>query len=286
MAAALAPPGAEAALMAELSEASSPGDTALLLSGLAGLPGEEPRVALIPYLQDEDPLVRLQAARAIARVPAEEALLGLQSRLEDEKDPRVRRELTLAVGALGSAREIAELRTCLGRPLPRLERALCLDALAANPADEATRALVGIYNNKSSDLRREAATALGARPDPLSRTTLLSGAEKEEDPSVFRFVAAALGRLGETRARTRLLIGLEDPNVALFCAVALSDLGDADGAGVLRIGLQDREYRSTCLRALTKLKDADAEPAILKLYGSEDRLEVKALVLEYLLSLP
>jgi HEAT repeat protein len=286
MAARVKPAGSEAALRDLLDAAEHTGDRALALAGLAEVASTTSQASILPHLADEDALVRANAARALGRLADDDVAAALRSRLRTEKDERVRRELTIALGAQGQPVDIADLRRCLAQPIRRIERAICLEALAAAPDPAAAAALIGILTKPDSDLRREAAMGLGARPEDVARTALLSAAEKEEDPAVVRFIVTSLGKLKEARGKERLKAGLEDPNVALYCALTLAELGDATGAAILRVALRDRDYRERALVARAKLKDDETPALIEKHCSKESRPRVRALAIEVLASLP
>lgn len=286
MIAAVRPTGGEAALRDMLEATDLPGERALALSGLAAVATAASQTTLVPLLADEDPLVRTNAARALGRLQDDDVAAAIRARLKTEKDPRVREQLTISLGAQSQPVDLADLKRCLAQPIRRVDRAICLDAIAACDDPEAVRALVGILATTQSDLRREAAIALGHRPDDAARTALLSAAEKEEDPTVVRFIVTALGRLKENRARERCKAGLEDPNVAFFCALALAELGDPAGVPVLRLALKDADYRERALAALGSLKDVDSAAAIEEVCAKERRPAVRALALQVLAGLP
>jgi len=59
-------------------------------------------MALSMALMDQDPSVRVQAARALERVEGDQATPALSGVLMGDSDPRVRREAARALGAVRS----------------------------------------------------------------------------------------------------------------------------------------------------------------------------------------
>lgn len=278
------PDGVEAALRGRLAAAATAAKQAVVLSGLAEVATEASEDVLRELLESPSAAVRRLAARGLTHA-TDAALPDLLERLERDSEQGVKREILRAVGRLGGRGQVAEMRAALGRPLPRVERAMYLEGLAESPDIDAVRAIVGILETPTSDLRREAAMLLGTRTEELARTALLSAIAKEKDPNVFRFEAVSLGRLGETRAAPKLTEALADPNLALFAALALADMGDDSGAGLLVQGLEDVDYGSLCSAALVELHDASALGPMAELFERARSAAEKGRVLGAMLAI-
>ncbi|MFN7971166.1 MAG: HEAT repeat domain-containing protein [Acidobacteriota bacterium] len=279
----LRPKDAEEALRRRLDDA--PRSSGTLLAALADLATSDSLSFFMDQAESDDANVRRLSARGLRHAGDHETVAYVTKLLAVEKDGPARRELTLCLGALGGTKELADLTTCLGSPRPRLDRALCLEALTLSPDPTVVRALAGILEEKRNDLRREAVTALGGRTEDSARTALLSVFEEEDDPIVFRFEADALARLQEKRAARKLVKALDDPNLAIWAALALGQLGDAAAIPVLRELAKDPELREDAIKLLLDLHDRNAVPIVEEIYDREKRARVRALALKAIMVL-
>lgn len=156
----------------------------------AGDPGQEGVAALASVLHDPDPILRWEAAEALARI-----------------------DTSAAQGALLEA--LLE-----GKPEAQ---AVAADALGNLPATPHTlAALLAALSNRQEGVRQSAAEALARlaarpapedapRPGPELQPVLADLLASDKDPMVRRAAALALGRLGDPGARQVLEARQSDP---------------------------------------------------------------------------
>ena len=245
------PEGAEDGLRRALRRESKPGHQAIILAGLKEVATSESASALEPLLKSESAAVRRLAALALARTGRGSD--ALRKALESESERGPRRALRIALGSVGGAPALTEMESCIASPIRRIDRAICLEGIAASPLPRATRVLHGVLTTERSDLRREAAMLLATRDDDLARTALLQALPEEPDPTVVRFLITSLGRVRENRAAPSLKKLLDDPNVALYAALSLAELGLSDGDEVIEFALEVPEYRMVAAEAAGKI---------------------------------
>jgi HEAT repeat protein len=144
----------------------------LLFPTSAFLQGEKGVEELIIDLQDENPLVRWQAAEQLVRAKDTRAVDPLIGALGDG-DEGVRREVVKALGEIGSSRAVGPLGGMLEDP-DELVRLNTLAALENIRGDEAITLLITALKNDNSLVRMNAAASLGRIGDsraagPLKR---------------------------------------------------------------------------------------------------------------------
>jgi HEAT repeat protein len=141
--------------------------------------------------QDPDPLVRLQAERALA------TFAGRADPLPVEPVPRVPADLD---GALTNIH-------------PAIQQA-AVDEIARRQRTEFVPALVGLLTHSDSVLRRHAAEALGVLRQECS-AALAARLAEDDDPLVRRALAESLRAIHSEAGRQALLGFLSDPRPSL-----------------------------------------------------------------------
>lgn len=114
-------------------------------------------------------------------------------------------------------------------------------------------------------------------PRLASEMTALFGAAGDDDPRVRRFLALALGRLGDAQAVPALVDYLEsarrgeeaDPETRVYAVWALGAIGDAAAIPeLLKVAAdEDAGLRKTAVHALGVFRTADATAALEKALG-------------------
>ena len=126
--------------------------------------------ALPPLRQlvnDIEPVVRLQAVRAIEGPWGRGLAMSLAVRLPDEANPDVLRELHLALGRLGTSESVQALRTAAapGKGLlsrkPAAARLAAIEGLGLAGGPAAASALQNLLGDDDDAVREAAARALG-----------------------------------------------------------------------------------------------------------------------------
>jgi HEAT repeat protein len=169
----------------------------LLFPTSAVLQGEKGVEELIIDLQDENPLVRWQAAEQLGRAKDARALEPLIKTLEDG-DEGVRREVIKALGNIASARAVEPLGHMLEDP-DELVRLNTLTALENIKGDEAITLLITALKNDNSLVRMNAAASLGRIGDSRAAGPLKEVAATDTLSYVRSAAKQALAQIsGET----------------------------------------------------------------------------------------
>ncbi|MCP4701351.1 MAG: HEAT repeat domain-containing protein, partial [Gammaproteobacteria bacterium] len=123
-------------------------------------------------------------------------------------------------------------------------------------------------------VRRVAAEALGRLGDSSAAPALVKRLDDEEDVSVRRVIAEALGRLGDSSVAPELirLLGDENSSVREYAAEALGRLGDSSVAPELvrLLGDENSSVRQSAAEALGSLGDSLIAPELIRLLGDEN----------------
>jgi HEAT repeat protein len=145
----------------------------------------------------------------------------------------------------------------------------------------ATKALVSCLADEASDVRRDAAEALGEMHARDAVEQLIKVVRGDADWHVTEQAARALGRIGDTRAVDVLVEVLSstthhseasqgywhpDRAVRLSCVYALSDLGDPRAFPALERALadsgNDTEMKTAARHAISRVGTMDAYKAL------------------------
>ena len=198
---------------------------------------------VVPLLGDARPTVRAAAARALARLGHEPALVTLLRLVETEQDPAVWREAALTALLLGATEVVSRVA----------------DEAEARPAGDAWA--------------RRAAVVLTAHdrvvPGPL-RSLVLDEQALEQNR---RAAIDALGRAKDTASRDLLIEVLEDVRLRAAAAEALGAIGGRSAADALALSLSNERYlpaREAEARALVALGDRRA-PSLIRRFLGVDR---------------
>ena len=153
-------------------------------------------------------------------------------------------------------------------------------------SDDARRALINLLNNNNTQIRSEAARALGRLEDsPEIVTALTSRLRIERENGVKTFIADALGRMGAGSSLAVIetltpLLRDENPSVQASAASALGTLGEdldlTTRTQIIRLLLpltDDREYivSRNAIRALGRVghDSSDAIDTLMALFRNE-----------------
>jgi HEAT repeat protein len=171
-----------------------------------GKPAVEP---LIAELEDDDPLVRRQAAQGLGEIKDPRAVEPLIDLLNDG-DSLVRRHAAKALGRIKDVRAVSPLIEVLNakdeQPHVRMAAA---EALGWIGERDAVEALVSGLKDPHWIVQSRAAIALGRMRDSRAVEPLIS-ALTDEDALVRGCAADALGKIKDSRAIEPLRMALED----------------------------------------------------------------------------
>lgn len=219
---------------------------------------------LLRALEDDDLEVRLEAARAAAKLGIQRAVPLLLDWL-DEDEPALRASAAEALGSLGELRALEALVRTLGDARAPV-RAAAVKGLAALGSTDAVEPLLSHLGEPDSSVRAQIIFALGALGDGRAVPALM-GLPEDDQPELVIASMRALGQLGDSQALTSLLNGLahSQQSVRVAACQALGELGVAQAyeplAGAVRG--PDPLTAQAALAALTHLPAADGRPDAL-----------------------
>ena len=209
---------------------------------------------LIAALQDENSDVRRAAAEVLGEVGDSRAMEPLIATLRDEADG-VREAAAQALGEIGEP-AVGPLIAAL-RDEDSAVRPVAIHVLGVIwGLPEVSR-----LADEDLSVRRAAAGALGELGDPRAVDALMA-ALQDRDDSVRKAAARAMGEIGDSRAVESLIRALWDKNggVGQAAAHALGKIGDSRAVGPLSVALGDgfRNVRWAAAGALGELGDPRA----------------------------
>lgn len=184
--------------------------------------------ALVECVRDPDEWrpVCLIAMEGLSRAPTPEAVEALVGRLGDG-GVEVRRTAVRMLGRIGERRAVPELATRLRDDSEVLEvRLAVLNTLSSIGGRDALATLIEALDDRSTDVRVEAARYLGEHRHRRAAAPLLAALERDCE-AVRREAARALGRIGASEAVDPLVrtLGDRDPGVRYTAAEALECMG-------------------------------------------------------------
>jgi len=148
----------------------------------------ESAAALLPLLNDKDEFVRREAAYALGQTHSRTATTALSERLLNDKEAGVRGAAAVALGKIADEAGVIALAGTLAPELSAPAKSkrkredndfvlrAAAEALGRIKSRAGTQALISAVSNEklSSDVRREAARALGLIADPAAIPALKS----------------------------------------------------------------------------------------------------------------
>ena len=153
---------------------------------------------LLPLLNDKDEFVRRETAYALGHTRSRSATAALSERLLSDKEDGVRAAAAVALGEIADEAAVVPLvqaLTATKKANVFVLRAAAV-ALGRIKSRAGTAALIATLNNKElpSDVRREAARSLGMIADPTAVDALRS-ATTDPDPYLAQIAFEALKKL-------------------------------------------------------------------------------------------
>ena len=177
---------------------------------ILSLPPAEAATLLIPLLQDKLEFIRREAAYALGQTRSRSAVTALEAVLTNDKEAGVRGAAAVALGEIGDETAVPTLSQVLAGPTQNKKKAktaeneFVMRAAARSLGQIKSRAginalITTLANDQIAiDVRREAATALGAIGDAAAAPAL-QAAVTSNDPYLSEAARAALRRLRTTR---------------------------------------------------------------------------------------
>jgi len=184
--------------LAEGSRAALPGLTdpsamvrVVAAKAILSLPAAESVQALLPLLNDKDEFVRRETCYALGLTRSRNATTALVERLLQDKEDGVRGAAAVALGQIADESAVVSLATVLTGQARRKGKQeqnefvlrAAAEALGQIRSRSGVPALIALVTNEklSSDIRREAARALGLIGDPAA-VPALNQASMSSDP--------------------------------------------------------------------------------------------------------
>ena len=153
---------------------------------------------LLPLLNDKDEFVRRETAYALGMTKSRSATSALSERLLQDKEDGVRAAAAVALGEIADEAAVVPLVQALTSTKKANVFVLRASAVALGKIKSraGTAALISTLNNEKlpSDVRREAARSLGLIGDP-SAAPALQAASINADPYLAEIATSALKRL-------------------------------------------------------------------------------------------
>ncbi|HEU4766511.1 MAG TPA: HEAT repeat domain-containing protein [Pyrinomonadaceae bacterium] len=200
---------ASRAAVAALTD-GSPIVRATAAKAVVSLDPSESVPALLPLLKDRDEFVRREAAYALGRTRSRSATAALSELLLTDKEDGVRGAAAVALGDIADEAAVISLVGTLAPELSSREKGkrkreqnvfvlrAAAVALGKIKSRAGTAALISVLGNEKldSDVRREAARALGLIGDPSAASALRS-VSTSSDPYLSQMAHEALRKLGQ-----------------------------------------------------------------------------------------
>jgi HEAT repeat protein len=219
---------------------------------------------------ETDPLLRIEAANALARIGDEAALDSLLNLIGDA-DGAVRQAVVGALNSIGSSR-----MEQLIKPLLRDERPLVRESAAKIAGyfgyEDCADLLIECCNDADERVRKAAVEHLPYLEDDRV-AAILKAKLKEDTPKVRAAAAAALGKVGE-ESNLRASLKDQDPWVRYFAAQSLGRLGSVESVPALAEVVNTDSFnhvKIAALEALGKIGGHEAVTAISSELRSGDK---------------
>lgn len=245
--------------------------------------------ALLRASDDPDAVVRLAAVKALATVPAPEALHHLEITFAKDPDEQVRRAALatfVATGRKSAVPAIVQLIRDPNQPAGVREDAVravaaidpsqavmplisltkdasspsgvvihAMKGLAAARRGDAVPAVTDRLNDPRAEVRTAAVNALAAI-EGKGATAKLVAALKDADTAVRQAACEALGQIGANQAVPNLIAAARDPAISYEATLALTQLVDRRALPVYLDGLvhQNQAVRDASREALTRIR--------------------------------
>jgi HEAT repeat protein len=226
--------------------------------GLANIGDQRSVEHILKLFNDPYEDVQEAAIKALGKLKSWLNLEDIHKML-DSKNPKVRRNAALLLGAIASPDSVAALGFAQKDEVVMVRRAV-VSALAAIKTSGSVECLVRALADEDSDIRAAAALSLGSlgADDAVEHLCLLL-TDSEEMVKVA--AARALGTISARKAVPNLVELLSDPNGFVKTAVisALGKIGGDDSREALikMLDAEDMEIKRTAITALSGFENVE-----------------------------
>ena len=224
---------------------------------------------LVSALKHEDSSVRFYAARSLGQLGATGGLAALYSALVADSEQDVRGEAALAIGRIGGREAFFALVEAL-KDRRDLVRAKALESLGHMRVPFSATIVARALRDKSSEVRRSAAGALGEIDVEDTIPELVRTLDQDSCDEVRREAAEALGKIDSPGAVRGLLRALRRDSCGGVRSAAADSLARIGGEGAVRAvvsdGLLDREseVRASAALALGNIGSQAVVPDLVR----------------------
>ena len=248
--------------------------------------GEPALVMLIEALQDEDPQVRMEAARQLSGFEDERVVEPLIELLNDE-DASVRRQAASSLCEIPDARALEPLINAMDDEVDFV-RISAARALGLLDDQRAVEPLIGLLDEENLNLRSAGVVSLGRIGGERAADALVEVLRnRDEELRVRRSAARYLGAMEDGRAVDAMIEVLNPPgeSTCSFTVTALVQTGDKRAVEPLMAIMMDEDefpgIRSRAARAMAEIGDEKAIGALTEFVAkgaeSERRYAIRAL---------
>jgi HEAT repeat protein len=220
-------------------------------------------------LESERADVRQAAAMSLGKMKDRRAVPGLIKALQD-KDNVVRRRASRALGQIGDSQAVIPLIRLLGDEdwwVRLMAKRIVLQLVRTNPPPVVVEALEKLLES-GDERQKKVATELLAKMGAVKSSGGVRSLVNDKSPDVRANAAIALGKMGGPEAFRDLMKLLRDPvaKVRSMAALGLQTLGDAKAIPRLIERLRDRELtvKNAAHRALASLSGESIPANYLK----------------------
>jgi cyclophilin family peptidyl-prolyl cis-trans isomerase/HEAT repeat protein len=271
-------------VLLEACASTDPGSRALGARGLGALKDGGAVDALLPLVRDPDETVALQAMRALAAIGDPRGTAAAAALLASSSDV-LRREALRALATLPADPSLRpRIVSLIGERDPWV-RAAAFGALARTSPEDFALVLSGLGVDPDFRVRQAVAQALGAVATEMS-VGVLHAMLQDEDARVLPAVLEGLRRARGRDSLDTLRRHLEHPDLGVRSAAAeeIRELGPTGSSDALlaawRRGVQDGpgelEARISAVAALAAQKDAPARDALARVAREDPSRAVRA----------
>ncbi len=239
---------------------------------------------LIQALKHKDFLIRKDAARSLAKIGDESAVVPLIDALKYEswEDDytvllAVRESAADALGKIGDKRAVKPLIQSLYEDPDDEVRWIAATSLGKIGDNSAVEPLIKSLSDESWGVRRNASSALGEIGDKKAFDPLIK-ALNDNDWHVRKYAAIALGKLGDERAIKPLVNSLndDDSDVRWKSLIALGTIGEPAVKPLLNaFKSDDWHMRGRAAEVLGKIGDERAIKPLIHALSSRDKTQNK-----------
>jgi HEAT repeat protein len=223
-------------------------------------------------LEDEDPSIRMKAAKALGEISNLQAEQALIKAVKDEEG-KVRMGAAEALGWIGTSKAVEALSEALNDN-SGLVRRRAIKALVQISTPKALKALIqAVKHNDDILIKREAKQALRRNNSTKAEKMSITG-HNNDSKRVRKRTVSALGGIDNRQRIEALIAALKHENnlVRMWAAQVLGQIGtpEAERELIAALNNDDRFVRSRVAEALVGIGTLPAVEAVIKAVKDKD----------------